>query len=84
MREDIPPLPQYAFMAWYSSQKKHRDNFTILAKYVYIIVSLTIQAIILDIFTIKNYITRYHAYTKTKGGKRKVIYKSVSKSFRTE
>jgi hypothetical protein len=24
----IPPLPQYAFMAWYSVKKEHRDNFT--------------------------------------------------------
>jgi hypothetical protein len=24
----IPPLPQYAFMAWCSVKKKHRDNFT--------------------------------------------------------
>jgi hypothetical protein len=28
MRGAIPPLPQYAFMAWYSVKKKHRDNFT--------------------------------------------------------
>jgi hypothetical protein len=26
MRGTIPPLPQYAFMAWYLV--KHRDNFT--------------------------------------------------------
>jgi hypothetical protein len=25
-RENIPPLPQYVFMAWYLI--KHRDNFT--------------------------------------------------------
>jgi hypothetical protein len=24
----IPPLPQYAFMAWCSVTKKHRDSFT--------------------------------------------------------
>jgi hypothetical protein len=24
----IIPLPQYAFMAWYSVKKKHRDKFT--------------------------------------------------------
>jgi hypothetical protein len=24
----IPPLPQYAFMAWCSVKEKHRDNFT--------------------------------------------------------
>jgi hypothetical protein len=24
----IPPLPYYAFMAWCSVKKKHRDNFT--------------------------------------------------------
>jgi hypothetical protein len=31
MRGDIPPLPQYAFMAWFSvKRKKHRDNFTFL------------------------------------------------------
>jgi hypothetical protein len=23
----IPPLPQYAFMAWYSVIEKHRENF---------------------------------------------------------
>jgi cation transport regulator ChaC len=23
----IPPLPQYAFMAWCAVKKKHRDNF---------------------------------------------------------
>jgi hypothetical protein len=28
MSEAIPPLPQYAFMAWCSVKKKHRDNFT--------------------------------------------------------
>jgi hypothetical protein len=28
MSGDIPPLPQYAFMAWCSVSKKHRDNFT--------------------------------------------------------
>jgi hypothetical protein len=28
MRGSIPPLPQYAFMAWCSV--KHRDNFTFL------------------------------------------------------
>jgi len=27
MREDITPLPQYAFMAW--CELKHRDNFTL-------------------------------------------------------
>jgi hypothetical protein len=27
MSEAIPPLPQYAFMAW-CSVKKHKDNFT--------------------------------------------------------
>jgi hypothetical protein len=26
MRGDIPPLPQYVFMAWYFV--KHRDSFT--------------------------------------------------------
>jgi hypothetical protein len=29
MLGDIPPLLQYAFMAWYSVKKKHRDNFTL-------------------------------------------------------
>jgi hypothetical protein len=33
MSEVIPPLPQYAFMAWCS---KHRDNFT-LYLYIYIL-----------------------------------------------
>jgi hypothetical protein len=28
MRGAIPPLPQYAFMVWYSVKKRHRDNFT--------------------------------------------------------
>jgi hypothetical protein len=28
MHEAIPPLPQYAFMAWCSVKKDHRDNFT--------------------------------------------------------
>jgi len=28
MTEAIPPLSQYAFMAWRSVKKKHRDNFT--------------------------------------------------------
>jgi hypothetical protein len=28
MRGAIPPLPQYAFMAWWSGKKKHGDNFT--------------------------------------------------------
>jgi hypothetical protein len=28
MSEAIPSLPQYAFMAWYSVEKMHRDNFT--------------------------------------------------------
>jgi hypothetical protein len=23
----LPPLPQYAFMAWCSVKKKHRDNY---------------------------------------------------------
>jgi hypothetical protein len=27
MRADIPPLPQYAFMAWCSVKEKHRDYF---------------------------------------------------------
>jgi hypothetical protein len=26
----IPPLLQYAFLAWCSVKKKHRDNFTLL------------------------------------------------------
>jgi len=30
MRGTILPLPQYAFMAWCSVKKKHRDNFTLL------------------------------------------------------
>jgi len=30
MRGAIPPLPQYAFMAWCLVKKKHRDNFTLL------------------------------------------------------
>jgi hypothetical protein len=28
MRGAIPPLPQYAVMAWCSIKRKHRDNFT--------------------------------------------------------
>jgi hypothetical protein len=28
MRGSITPLPQYAFMAWCSVKKNHRDNFT--------------------------------------------------------
>jgi hypothetical protein len=28
MSGTILPLPQYAFMAWCSVKKKHRDNFT--------------------------------------------------------
>jgi len=28
MHGTISPLPQYAFMAWCSVKKKHRDNFT--------------------------------------------------------
>jgi len=28
MRGTIPPLPQYAFVAWCSVKKKHKDNFT--------------------------------------------------------
>jgi hypothetical protein len=28
MSGDIPPLPKYAFMVWFSVKKKHRDNFT--------------------------------------------------------
>jgi hypothetical protein len=28
VRGAIPPLPQYASMAWCSVKKKHRDNFT--------------------------------------------------------
>jgi hypothetical protein len=31
MRGVIPPLPQYAFMAW-CSVKKHKDNFTFALK----------------------------------------------------
>jgi hypothetical protein len=30
MSGGIPPLPQYAFMAWCSVKKEHRDNFTLL------------------------------------------------------
>jgi hypothetical protein len=33
MRGAIPPLPQYAFMAWYLA--KHRDNFTFTFLYLY-------------------------------------------------
>jgi hypothetical protein len=29
----IPSLPQYAFMAWYSVERKHRDNFTFTVPY---------------------------------------------------
>jgi hypothetical protein len=32
MRGAIPSLSQYAFMAWYSVKKKHRDNFTFTKK----------------------------------------------------
>jgi hypothetical protein len=28
MHGTIPPLPQYAFMAWCSVKERHRDNFT--------------------------------------------------------
>jgi hypothetical protein len=30
MRGATPPLPQYAFMAWCSVKKQHRDNFTFI------------------------------------------------------
>jgi hypothetical protein len=30
MHEIIPPIPQYAFMAWCSVKKKYRDNFTFI------------------------------------------------------
>jgi hypothetical protein len=32
MREEIPPLPQYAFMA--CCLVKHRDNFTFITIYI--------------------------------------------------
>jgi len=32
MRGAIPPLPQYAFMAWCSVKKDHRDNFNFTFK----------------------------------------------------
>jgi hypothetical protein len=28
MRGAIPPLSQYALLAWFSDKKEHRDNFT--------------------------------------------------------
>jgi hypothetical protein len=33
MRAAIPPLPQYAFMTWYS-EKKHRDDFSFYAAFL--------------------------------------------------
>jgi hypothetical protein len=39
MREAIPPLPQYVFMAWFLV--KHRDNFTFLTFYP-VLYSLTL------------------------------------------
>jgi hypothetical protein len=30
MRGAISPLLQYAFIAWCSVEKKHRDNFTVI------------------------------------------------------
>jgi hypothetical protein len=32
MNGAIPPLPQYAFMAWCSVKKKNMDNFTFILK----------------------------------------------------
>jgi len=34
MRGATPPLPQYAFMAWCSVKKKHRDNFSFTLPYL--------------------------------------------------
>jgi hypothetical protein len=44
MRGAIPPLPQYAFMAW-CLVKKHRDNFTFLR---FTVIDITIS----EVFTV--------------------------------
>jgi hypothetical protein len=45
MSEAIPPLPQYAFMAWCSVKRKHRENFTFNITYMLIEVEKMFQLV---------------------------------------
>jgi hypothetical protein len=48
MNGAIPPLPKYAFMAWCSVKKKHRDNFTFtlrLKRFIYSVFSVRVTSL---------------------------------------
>jgi hypothetical protein len=56
MRVSTPPLPQYAFMAWCSVERRHRDNFTFTFTEVYCVNEEAIM------FSIYNGVTRMRDY----------------------